>query len=36
VLVVGGGCGGTAVAAKLSYRLGEGKVIVLDAADVNI
>ncbi|KAH8302326.1 hypothetical protein KR044_005182, partial [Drosophila immigrans] len=33
VLVVGGGSGGCALAAKLSKRLGEGKVIVLDPAE---
>ncbi|KAG5679036.1 hypothetical protein PVAND_008637 [Polypedilum vanderplanki] len=33
VLVVGGGCGGTAVAAKLAYRLGAGQVTVLESSD---
>ncbi|EDV95859.1 GH15540 [Drosophila grimshawi] len=33
VLVVGGGAGGCAMAAKLSSRLGRNKVIVLDPAD---
>lgn len=36
VLVVGGGSGGCAVAAKLSNKLGEGRVIILDPADVSI
>jgi sulfide:quinone oxidoreductase len=34
VLVVGGGTGGCSVAAKLSFRLGAGNVVVLDAAEV--
>lgn len=34
MLVVGGGTGGCAVASKLAYRYGEGKVIVLDSAEV--
>lgn len=34
MLVVGGGTGGCAVAAKLSFRYGAGNVVVLDAADV--
>lgn len=33
VLVVGGGAGGCSVAAKLSNKLGEGKVIILEPAD---
>lgn len=33
VLVVGGGSGGCAVAAKLSNKLGQGKVIVLEPAE---
>lgn len=33
VLVVGGGAGGCAVAAKLSSRLGAGKVMILEPAD---
>ncbi|XP_062562129.1 sulfide:quinone oxidoreductase, mitochondrial [Armigeres subalbatus] len=33
VLVVGGGAGGCAVAAKLSSKLGEGKVTILEPAD---
>uniref|UniRef100_A0A1B0GQG7 Sulfide:quinone oxidoreductase, mitochondrial n=1 Tax=Phlebotomus papatasi TaxID=29031 RepID=A0A1B0GQG7_PHLPP len=33
ILVVGGGSGGCSVAAKLSSRLGPGKVVVLDPAD---
>lgn len=34
VLVVGGGAGGCAMAAKLSSKLGEGKVTILEPADV--
>ncbi|XP_058821575.1 sulfide:quinone oxidoreductase, mitochondrial [Topomyia yanbarensis] len=33
VLVVGGGAGGCAVAAKLSSKLGQGKVIILEPAE---
>lgn len=36
VLVVGGGSGGCAVAAKLSNKLGEGRVIIVEPADVSI
>jgi len=32
--VVGGGGGGTAVAAKLCYKYGAGNVVVLDPSDV--
>lgn len=35
VLVVGGGTGGCAMAAKLSSRLGKDKVIVLEPAEVS-
>lgn len=35
VLVVGGGAGGCAVAAKLSSKLGAGKVLILEPADVS-
>lgn len=35
VLVVGGGSGGCAVAAKMSNKLGEGKVIIVEPADVS-
>ena len=35
VLIVGGGSGGCAMAAKLSSKLGKNKVIVLDPADVS-
>lgn len=34
VLVVGGGSGGCALAAKLSSRLGKGKVVVLEPKEV--
>lgn len=33
ILVVGGGSGGTAVAAKLCYKYGAGSVVVLDPSD---
>lgn len=36
VLVVGGGSGGCAVAAKMSNKLGEGRVIIVEPADVSI
>lgn len=36
VLVVGGGTGGCAMAAKLSSRLGKNKVIVLEPAEVSM
>lgn len=34
VLVVGGGSGGCAIAAKLASRVGKNKCIVLEPADV--
>lgn len=34
LLVVGGGTGGSAVAAKMASVLGKGNVMILDAADV--
>lgn len=33
---MGGGAGGCSVAAKLSNKLGEGKVIILEPADVSV